>query len=363
MVISNQGAEAVRSGADDSNGMDLVRIQGQKPIVFQQHHALERRLQGQGIMLVGIVLGIINAVPLAVICKHTEEESGCEQMLGGSGDLLLRHQTFLVCLQKVQIGHAAVQVAPVFEGQRSRFGCCVRHMVVLMEIADGPAVAGDVAVKLPLSPKDIHQKRFGTAGGLTVDAIVGAHHGFHLTLRDRGFKGGQIGLIHILGRSLGIKGVPDRLRAGVDRKMLGAGCRLQVVPFSLQTLNVGHAKAAGQIGIFTQCLMAAAPSRVTKDIDVRAPEGQSLVDVPIALGGLSVVLGPALRGDRIAHFPVKILIEDRSKSDGLWEDGGGASTGHAVQRFIPPVVCRNAEALDGRCIIAQLGGLFLQGHL
>ena len=50
-------------------------------------------------------------------------------------------------------------------------------MVALINIDDGAAVGNDVSLEAPLAAKLILKKELARAGGLTVDAVEGAHHG------------------------------------------------------------------------------------------------------------------------------------------------------------------------------------------
>ena len=47
------------------------------------------------------------------------------------------------------------------------------------------------------------------------------------------------------------------------------------------------------------------------------------------------------------------LVERRRQRDGLWEDGGLSGARHAVQRFVPPIVGRDAQARDRRRFVHQ----------
>src|SRR5260370_42190504 len=50
------------------------------------------------------------------------------------------------------------------------------------------------------------------------------------------------------------------------------------------------------------------------------------------------------------------------KANGLGKDGGIPRAGDAVQPFVPPVVCRNAETRNGGGDILHLRGFFLESH-
>ena len=220
-----------------------------------------------------------------------------------------------------------------------------------------------MALEAPLFPEDVHQQRLGAAGRLAVDAVVRAHNGLHMGLLHRRFKGGQIGFLHVLGGGLRVELVADGLGAGVHGKVLGAGSGLDILAVALHAFDKAHAQAGGQVGILAIGFMAAAPAGIAEDVDVGAPQGQALVDVPVALGGLAVVLGAGFGGNNLRHLAVEILVKNGRHTDGLGEHRGRAGTGHAVERFVPPVVGRHAQAGNGRRVETELRGLFFQGHL
>ena len=138
-------------------------------------------------------------------------------------------------------------------------------------------------LKLPLIAQNVHQQRLRSAGRFAVDAVVRAHDALHLRFLHRRLERGQIRLVHVLRVRHGIEGMADGFRAGVHREMLGARGDLEVLAIALQALDEPYAQPAGKIRIFTICLMTAAPARVTEDVDVRAPQGQALVNVTVAV--------------------------------------------------------------------------------
>ena len=155
----------------------------------------------------------------------------------------------------------------------------------------------------------------------------------------------------------------QRFGAGMHGKVLGAGGGLEHFPIALQALHIGNAEAGGQIGILAVGLMAAAPAGITENIDVGRPEGEALVDISVAMGNGSVVLGAALGGGYIAQFLDQLGIKGGGDADGLREAGGHACTGHAVKGFVPPVVSRNTQTIDGRSIKAKLACHLFHCHL
>ena len=363
VVVALQGGDGVGVGADHGNGPDLGGVKGQNAVVLEQHHGLAGGVQRQGVVLVGVAVGVGDGVVLAVVGEQAQHNAAGEHALAAAGDVLLGHQTLLIGLHHVQVGVAAVHVAAHFEGQGGGFGSGAGHEMPGVEIADGPAVGGHMPLEGPLIAQNIHQQGLGAAGSLAVDAVVRAHDALHLGFLDCRFKGGQVGFLHVLRAGDRVKLMADGFRAGMYREVLGAGSDLQVLAVTLQTLDEPHAQAGGQVGILAVGFMAAAPSGVTEDVDVGAPHGQALVNVPILMGSLAVVLGAGLLADDLGDLLVEVLVKDRRQTDGLGEHSGRTCAGYAMERFIPPVVGRDAQTRNGRGVETQLGGLFLQRHL
>ena len=302
-------------------------------------------------------------VVLTVVREAAQQIAGGIHALAGGRDVLLRHQALLIRGQHMQVGVAAVDVAAVFERQRRRFRRGIGHMVMLVEVTNRPAVGRYMPLKLPLIAQNVHQQRLRSAGRFAVDAVVRAHDAFHLRFLHRRLERGQIRLVHILRVRHSVEGMADGFRAGVHRKMLGARGDLEVLAIALQALDEPYAQPAGKIRIFTICLMTAAPARVTEDVDVRAPHGQALVNVAVAMRRLPVVFRARLGADDACHHFVEVLVENRRQANRLREHRRRARARHAVQGFIPPVIRRNAQPRNGRRVKTELGGLLLQRHL
>ena len=220
-----------------------------------------------------------------------------------------------------------------------------------------------MALEAPLAPKELHHQRLAAAAGLAVGAVVCAHDGLHLRVLHQGLKGGKVGFLHVLGGSGGVEGVPEPLRAGMHGKVLGAGGSLHGVPVALQAPDVGLAQLRSEEGILAVGLVAAAPAGIAEDVDVGRPEGQALVDVPVAVAGGGVVLGAALGGGHVAQLLHQRGVEGGSHADGLGPHGSGARPGHPVERLVPPVVRGHAQPVNGRRVVAQLAGSLLHRHL
>ena len=294
--------------------------------------------------------------------QKAEQVARGKQAHGGLGDLLLRDKALLISNEHVLVGIPAVEVAAHAEGKGRGLGGRTGDHVARVEIADCPAVGDHMALKPPSAAQRIHQQVPAATAGFAVGAVIGAHNGFDPGFPDQIFKGGKIGFLQIFRACLGIEAVPQVFRTAVHREMLGAGGRLHGRAAALQPAHVGLPEAGGQIRVFPIGLVPAAPARVAEDVDVRGPEGQPVVDIPVFACRDCVVLGAALGGRNIAELFEQGVVKHGCQTDGLREAGGGAAARHAVQGFVPPVVGRNTQTLDGGRVIAQLACFLLQRH-
>ena len=233
--------------------------------------------------------------------------------------------------------------------------------MALVEILDGPAVADHVAAKSPFLAQDSAQQGGAATAGLTVGAVVCAHNAFGLGFRDAGVESGQIGFAQVLLADLGVEAVAQTLGTAVDREVLGRRHHLQVAwMIALQAAAVGHCQARGEKRAFAVGLVPASPARVAKDVDVGGPEGEPLVQAPVAFSCVLVVLGAGLVGNGDCHRVQARGIPHGGQADGLGKNRRNSSPRHAVQPFVPPIVGRHAQARDRGGRVLHLLGLFPQ---
>jgi len=153
----------------------------------------------------------------------------------------------------------------------------------------------------------------------------------------------------------GVKMVPLRLRAAMHRIVLGRRRDLQVCGItSLEPFHHGHANPAGQEWVFSIGLLSTSPAGIAEDVDVRRPEGESLVDTPIALADGLVMLGSRLGGGHLGHLLDEWYVPRGCHANGLRKDGCDPGARHAVQAFVPPVVGGDPQALDGGRVMHHL---------
>ena len=203
-----------------------------------------------------------------------------------------------------------------------------------------------------------------SAAGLPVGAVVRAHKALHAGLRSQRFKGGQIGFPQIPRRYLRVELVAQAFRAGMNGKMLGAARRFQVVGVvPLQALHKGHAQPGCQAGILAVGFLPPAPPGIPEQVHIRAPEGQALINVMIAVFLGFIVLGPSLGGDHLRDALHQFIVKAGRQPDCLRKHRGQSCPGHAVERLVPPVIAGDSQPFDGRGGIQRLPYAFLHGHL
>ena len=130
---------------------------------------------------------------------------------------------------------------------------------------------------------------------------------------------------------------------------------------ALHAGDEGHAHAPGQEGIFAVGLLAAAPARVSENVDVRRPEVQAFEDVAVARAYRLRMLDAAFGADRLGHGVNCRRVEGGGQPNRPGKLGRAIHL-HAVQRLAPPVVGRNLEARNRASLIHQLRRLFLERH-
>ena len=363
VVVTDQGSAAVGIGADDTDGTNSIRIQGQQAVILQQNAGSAGSFSCQIQVLFALDDFEGNVVELTAVFHDAQHIAGSEQTLGAGGDVLFGHQTLLVSAAHMQVSIAAVQVAAHLHCQSGSLSGSLADTVTFIEVMDGPAVGNHMALMAPLATEQVYQQGLAAAAGLAVDPVVSAHDGLDLGIHDALLKSAQVGLGHILGIGLGIEGVTGTLRTAVDSKVLGAGGSLQGLAPALEAMDIGLAQAGSQVGIFAVGLMTAAPAGITENVDIRGPVGQTLVDIPVAFGAGSIVLGAAFGSGHIAQTLQTLIVEHGSHADGLGEAGCDTGAGNTVEGFVPPVVGGDVQPLDGGSIVTELAHLLIQGHL
>ena len=229
-----------------------------------------------------------------------------------------------------------------------------------MEIPDRPAIGHHMTAKSPASAKHLAEQELAAAAGFAIHGVVGAHERLDAFLAQS-LKRRQIRLPQVARSRVHIELMAQRLRPAVHREMFGTGRCLQVT--RVVTLQAPHERGPQfgcQSRILPPCLLAAPPTWVAKNVDVRGPESEPLVLLPAALTDRLVVLGAGFIGNRRGHLPDQIHIPCGRHADGLRKNRSPSVPRHSVKCLVPPIVSRDTETLNGCRVITKLGAFLEQ---
>ena len=239
-----------------------------------------------------------------------------------------------------------------------------RVMVVVADVLHRIAVGNHVAGETPRAAQVMLQQHVVGAGGLAVDAVVGAHDRAGLGLGDRRAEGRQVGVDQVVPGDENVGLVAGRFGTVVHGEMLGRGDHLGAIRVGpLHAFDEGHAHARGEERVLAIGFLATAPARVAENVEVGRPGVEPGADAAQAPGLAcqrvqTAHFGADRRGDALDQR----RIEAGAQPDRLGEVGGGQRAQRAVQRFGPPVVARDAEPGDRRCHVEQLRQFLGQRH-
>ena len=184
--------------------------------------------------------------------------------------------------------------------------------MIPIDVAHCAAIAHDVALESPLFPQALLKKVCVGAARYPVYRVVHAHDRVRLAFHDGGPERRQVRIDLVIFAHPGVKHVPIRLWTAMHGVVLGCRDDLQVMGIvPLHARNERDAHAAGEIGIFSVGFLAASPTRIPEDVDVRRPVRQSCgaagKDGGGCLTGMNqgvIVLGSRFGGNDVGH-PVR----------------------------------------------------------
>jgi len=180
---------------------------------------------------------------------------------------------------------------------------------------------------------------------------------------DRGAKGGSIGVVEIVERDGYVEAMAECFGPTVNGIVFRSGNGLEVMRvLALKSGDKSDAESSGEEGIFAVGFLAASPARITKDVDVRGPEGETVVAASVVVENGVVIFGTGFGGDDVGNAVDEVAVPGSGETDGLGKDGGDAGAGDAVEALVPPVVGGDVEARDGGGHVLHLGDLFFKGE-
>jgi hypothetical protein len=281
VVVAEQHAAVV--GERPHHGDPGRRLrERQHPVVLQQHdrlaRELPRKLPVRG--AVELAVGQLRRLHALERIEQPDLEADAQHALERRVDFDLAEQPLLHrvdvalevgCVALVEeSARGAVAVEAGLDREGAGFGGGLRVLVARLDIAHGVAVARHEPLELPVPAQRAVEQGLAGAARHAVDCVVDAHHRLHAALDDRGAERGQVGVLEVVRRGLGVEAVPQRLGAGVDGVVLGGRRHDRMLGVvALQAGDEGHAERPGEERVLAVGLLAASPARVAEDVDVR----------------------------------------------------------------------------------------------
>ena len=109
--------------------------------------------------------------------------------------------------------------------------------------------------------------------------------------------------------------------------------------------------------------MPPAPPRVAENINIGRPEGKTFVDISVSFPAKCIVFCSSLLGNYVRNPLYFSGIKHCRKRNRLRKYCRGSGSCNSMERFIPPVICRNPQSLYPRCVKFKLTGTLLYCHL
>ena len=351
VVVAPEHFAVIRIGTQQGNTGRWIQRKHATP-VLKEDQRLFGHLAGQFHVGLPFQFFVFQMGPgLHVAVQFSQADTGRQQPLQGTVYIGLIQKTFLYGLRNLGIGVAALQIRTRVNGG-SHCRSSVRAEAVtagLIEITHGPAVRYHESLIAPFSAKDGIDQVIAGPARLPAEAVVGYHHFLHIGLGYQVLEGRQVGFSQIPLGDLRIVGMAVPLRTGMHGKVLGAGVSLEDIGLgrALQASDHGHSQLTGEERIFSVGFHSAAPARVPEDIDIGRPEGKPLIPAHVAGCESLTVLDAGFVAYCGKHLIHQRLVKGSRHGDGHREHGSLSVTGHAVKGFVPPVVGRDAQGLDG----------------
>ena len=232
------------------------------------------------------------------------------------------------------------------------------------EVVHSPAVSHYKTVEAPLLSEDLDKKLVTSAARLAFICIVRAHNLLYISSFHKTLESIEICLVEITPRYfLDIEHMALILRTAMDREMLQTCMELVIllVRIALEAVHYGTSHHCGQIWILSICLLATSPTRVTEDVDVRSPDGKTMITAHAFFITSDAELDSLLGRSDVEHLFEKFIIPARRHSDSLREHSRETVTCRTMKGFVPPIVLADAELRDLRRIIVHEHDLLLHG--
>src|SRR6266702_3769673 len=230
-----------------------------------------------------------------------------------------------------------------------------RVLVTNRDVGNRGAIGDDIAMEVPIPAQRLLEEHFAGTRRRCIYRVIGAHHATCMRIYDEFAKRRQVGIREIIRRDFGIEGVPFGLGTAMYSEVLRGCDDLQVAAVrSLQASNKGGTELTGQKWVLAIRLLPASPPGITVDVDIWRPEGEAIVDGAIFLALCLVVFSASLGRNGVCHSMDQVGVPGSSETDRLRECCCISRSGDSMQSFVPPVVCGDVQARNGRRIILHL---------
>ena len=258
---------------------------------------------------------------------------------------------------------AAREISAGLKRDRSRVHDIRRVVVAFGDVHDSAAVRDDESFEPPCAAQMILQQHLVGAGGVSVDGVVGTHDGLDVSVDHGGAEGGEVGFLEVTRTHVHVEAMSQRFGTAVHGKVFaGCDCLRMFGVGALHSGDESRPELACEKRVFAVGLLAASPSWIAEDVDIRRPVGDPVENATIAFTPCLIELRASLIGDHVAHLAQDFRIPRRSNTDRLRKYGRSAGARNAVQCLVPRLVFGDAEPRDSRCPVFELRRLLFERH-
>ena len=365
VVVAEQHAPLVGVRPDHRDRPQVASQRQQVAVVLEQHDRFAGHLERQ--RPVGWLVEHADRDPRPAHrigrVEHAEAEARQEQARDRAVDGPLADQVLAHCVEQARVLATAVEVGSRADGPRRRLRSRRDDAMSLVDVVDGAAIRYHVAGESPLAVQDGPEEQVARAGRRAEHPVVCAHQGVRAALANPSLEVRQVALPEVTLAHDGVELVPERLGTRVHGEVLDGRNGLQVAGIvALEPPDERHGQTAREVRVLTVGLLPASPSRVAEQVDVRRPDGETLISLVLAPAQIVVMLGAELVGNDRGHAKHQAVVPGRGEADRLRKDRRESRSRHAVETFVPPVVLRDSKTLDRGRPVHHLGDFLLERH-
>ena len=159
---------------------------------------------------------------------------------------------------------------PVFTARAAAAAGGGFDLVAQIDVVDGTAIGDDETGKLPFVAQDVLDQQVASTRRLSIDAVVGAHERIRARFTNAGLEVREVRLAEVTFAHDRIECVALGFGSAVDGEVFHGGDRLEVLRMvALKPADELNRQPACEERIFAEGFLAASPTRVAEDVDVR----------------------------------------------------------------------------------------------